>query len=585
MGPLEIFELATLMLLALVALGKPDLCSAWFSSFARRVQPILSGTSAILLVAFVSLVINAGIGLFILMPVPAVHDEFAYLLGADTFANGRITNPTHPMWEHFQSYHIIQHPTYQSKYPPAQSLALAAGQILFGHPIAGVWVSLAAACAAVCWMLQAWVPPRWATLGGLLIAVNPRMIEWWGQTYYGGAVAMLGGALVFGSLRRLVREYRVGSSIALAIGLIILANSRPYEGLLASIPSAVVLTANAWRHRKQTPQFFAKVLLPMTVMLMIGFGGMAQYNHRVSGNAMQLPYQVWLRQNGIKAGNAVIGKSSSFVNSELHFSPIASSAANDAKLDWLLVPHAASPGVLDGAQKRMEAFRTSRRTLEFALFKLVRQYFFYFSFSLGLPVASMLPFILRQKWMRWALATAAIVTVSIVFHGAVGNPHYIAPVAPLFALLSTQALRHLRAGPRRYRERSRGFVRVILLVSFALVGVYLVSGELFRNSVPLGNYRPFHSWSLSRAMMKERLSEEASKQIVIVRYFPQHNWYEEWVYNPADIDGSRVIWARDLGDRRNARLLRYFADRQAWLLEPDGETRSLRPYRPIRQSR
>src|SRR5260370_2551392 len=100
---------------------------------------------AVCLVGVLAFVASMGLT-WVRPPLPRVHDEFSFLLAADTFARRRLSNPTHPLWEHFETFHVLQAPRYASKYPPAQGLLLAVRQSLSGLPIAGAWVGRAVGC-------------------------------------------------------------------------------------------------------------------------------------------------------------------------------------------------------------------------------------------------------------------------------------------------------------------------------------------------------------------------------------------------------------------------------------------------------
>ena len=45
-----------------------------------------------------------------------------------------------------------------------------------------------------------------------------------------------------------------------------------------------------------------------------------------------------------------------------------------------------------------------------------------------------------------------------------------------------------------------------------------------------------------------------------MRYGPHHVSHDEWVYNGADIDGAKVVWARDMDTRGNRELLDFQSD-------------------------
>lgn len=224
-------------------------------------------------------------------PTPRIHDEFSYLLMGETLAHGHVANPTPPLPEFFDTFHELMHPVYVSKYFPVQGIFLATGEKLTRHPEVGVWLSSALACVALVWMLEAWISPGWALLGGLIVVIEYGIYSYWSQTYWGGMATALGGALFFGGLRRLWDRFSWQNSIWLSLGLIILADSRPTEGALAALPGTILFIYCLMKNRRwREAGFWPKLVAPCLIVLALGAAATGSYNKAITGSALKPPY-------------------------------------------------------------------------------------------------------------------------------------------------------------------------------------------------------------------------------------------------------------------------------------------------------
>src|SRR5216684_4055921 len=284
---------ALTLVLGVIALLFPNAANNFFRRIEQSFSRFAERKTLAILVLFFSVI---GVRLLALpllpVPVPGIHDEFSYLLMADTFARGRLANPPHPMWVSFETFPVNWFPKIASMYPPAQGFALALGQLL-GRPWIGVLLSDAAMCAAILWMLQGWLPARWAFLGGVLVALKFGIASYWMNSYWGGATAAIGGALVLGALARIVKRARIREAVLLGIGVAILANSRPYEGFLFCIPAAAWLfwwLIGRTKSRQSPRARLQNVFAPLGIVLVLTAAFMGYYNWRLTGNPLLLPH-------------------------------------------------------------------------------------------------------------------------------------------------------------------------------------------------------------------------------------------------------------------------------------------------------
>jgi hypothetical protein len=533
-------------LLIPAALVKGDCSMGLFHRLGRWMAPIAARpVLALVVVACSSLSICAGIGFSAGIPAPQVHDEFGYLLLADTFAHGRLTNPPPPLWEHFETIHEIMQPSYTAKYPPAQGLALAFGEWM-GRPIYGVWLTTALACAAICWMLYAWLPPPWAFAGGMLAVLHPQMLEW-SQNYWGGDVALAGGALIAGSFRRLLDVPRPRDSIVMGIGMAILANSRPYEGLAFSVLTGLLLSI-WWVRTRSIPLrlLLGRVAAPMSVVIALLGCQMAYYNWRVTGDPLVMPYMVHMKDYAIDP---------LFVFSAPRPEPV--------------YRHREIQNLQEEYLRYYEQERSSWRALAVATFSklAVLGQAYLWSFLLVVPLVG-IPWVVRRDLrFRIALLLGFLFLLSIVFETWM-HSHYAAPGAVLFFVLVMASMREVSTWHSHGRRWGRNVIRglaVLLAISFVMTAAKLA--------------RPnYETWYYKRAVLLQRLNDHPGRSLVIVEYEPDHNPNREWVYNEADIPGAKVIIARDMGPVQNNDLIVHYPGRQVWVVNADAPQPDLKPY-------
>lgn len=473
-------------------------------------------------------------------PAPRVHDEFSYILAADTLLHGRLANPTPPSWQALQSFHTVMQPNYASKYPVGAGLLVAIGWIILGTPQASSWLAVAMLTMSVTWMLSGALPRRWAILGGALIALSPFIQLAWSQSLLHGFLPASGSALVMGGILRLRRRVAFASALASGCGVGLLAISRPFEGLCCTAICAALLWFTWSRHRllvriKMAIQAGIFAAPPVLAALLL----IAAHNHAVTGNWRQMPYQLH---------ESLYGVAPLFV----FHSPKLENTTKRADLPAVFHDYHAVDS-LNWYRKRagMHGWLQGVNDAICELFKLAFPFVGVFAIS-GLG------------WTNYGLSRGLVLAVALQVSASACvcwvYSHYLAPILPWLLLLSLLSIR------MSLKRRSRVQAQVVRL---ALFTVLLVQAASLMVSAGIAKSNEAELWARRRQEVVDQLSEAEGKHLILVRYMAEHNVHHEWVYNLADPSASKLVWARYEDGRWLNSLLNEYPDRSVWEIEAD----------------
>lgn len=489
-------------------------------------------------------------------------DEFSNLLAADTFLHGRLTNPTHKLWVHFETLHVIQVPSYASKFPPGPGLMMAFGQLL-GSPLIGLVLSTALCVAAICWMLLAWVPPRVAYLGSLFALLHPLILTQ-SRQFMDPNLAVMGGACVVGGWARLLYEPSKLSALIAGLGVGILALVRPYEGAVLTL-----LTFVLWvYYRKKQPILQARTLLffllaiPIMTALFLGY-----YNYRITGNPVRMPYAEHEQQYGLAP---LFWFQKQGPPPDYRHASIEAFHLRSLK-GYAHVLHDSNGKLIPKALFDMLYGRTLDLMDNHFLFIFATAHHRFRVMMLGYALIGVcLFFAVRMAQTRMLVVLLALCFLAMLLPYFY-NRHYSSPFLPisiaLIILLAQAAWRSTRRLPGTHANVGQLCLGILLLV--AIIG--RSSGPLFLTVNP-------SDYGYERAKILNAFSSMPNRQIIFVKYGLHHDTNLEWVYNSADIDGSHVVWVRDMGTSANQEVVDYFKGSAFWSMDADVMPVLIEPY-------
>jgi hypothetical protein len=387
------------------------------------------------------------------------------------------------------------------------------------------------------------MPSRWALVGIVLAAVRFGIASYWINAYHGGFLPAAGGALIFGAFPRLRVGWGKDAStlqaaaygLIFGAGLAILAATRPFEGVAYAVPFVAVLL---WEQRKRIGRLVFTTAAACAIALP-AIAGLAIYFEHVTGSPFVTAYQISQKTYGWPMA--------------LAWTPPPKIEHRHVELqryfEYEISEHEKVDGPVD--------------FLEFLTFRLQEYWRFFFGPLLTIPLL-----MLGRMWKRRpTLVIASLGAVAAVLLEGASSPHYIAP--------ATAALIAIVIEGCRYLDGMKIRLAPVLIAAMALLIALRIGLE--QAGAPYTQKLNYQSWccrvqgNQNKGRMTAELERMPGNHLVFVKAKTDPNNLFQWIYNDADIDGSRIVWARDMGAERNAELEKYFAGRKVWMVDPNIE--------------
>ncbi|MGQ0641550.1 MAG: hypothetical protein ACT4P6_12420 [Gemmatimonadaceae bacterium] len=362
----------------------------------------------------------------------------------------------------------------------------------------------------------------------------------WASGYWGSSVAVAGGALLFGAVRRLEDGPKISLGLVMGLGAALLALTRPLEGLAVSVvPAGYVawwlVTSREWKRR------IWLTAVPCVFVLSLGGALLLAHNRAVTGRATRLAYA--------------------------HYEE---SAPGAPPFIWQPVNHATDS---------LRANEQARLAIDLGSYHSMREAWLrgmwsrisdislahYFPHAVFASVFLIVPFAVVRNRRLWLIAASAGAAVVAIGTSSYYLPHYLGPAVPplliLYAIGCGVLARRKWLGQRVGRAAVAG-----LSITLAALGIW----QLFDHS-PLerGMTRPTY-WTRQRATIAQEITALPGKHVAFVRYAPTYKSQNEWVQNGADLASTSLLWVHDRGEAANAALRALESGRTPWLITVHG---------------